>query len=86
MKTIHYLFIFSVFIITGSLFYACTKEQDNSLNATGEFEFAISASALKDENSSKGAAAYNLADADKIILTIQNNDGTPTKYTSCASL
>ena len=30
----------------------------------------------------KGASGYTLVDAKKIVLTIQNDDGTPTKYTS----
>jgi len=69
-------------LLLGSLLLTC-KKQDNEPAATdNEVAFSIDVISLKSDIGTKGAAAYNLADAVKIILTIQNIDGSDTKYTS----
>jgi uncharacterized protein (TIGR02145 family) len=47
-----------------------------------EVSFAINISKSKNVSALKSALDYNLSDAKKIILTIQNSDGTATTYTS----
>jgi len=82
MKKSKALFIAMSVLLLGSLLLTC-KKQDNEPAATdNEVAFSIDVISLKSDNGTKGAAAYNLADADKIILTIQNIDGSDTKYTS----
>ncbi|HUX96894.1 MAG TPA: FISUMP domain-containing protein [Bacteroidales bacterium] len=84
MKKSKALLIVMSILLLGSLLLTC-KKQDNEPAATdNEVAFSIDVISLKSDNGTKGAAAYNLADADKIILTIQNIDGSDTKYTSSA--
>jgi len=68
-------------ILMGSLLLTCQKESDTPLATDNEVAFAINISNLKSATQLKSSMDYNLADADKIILTIQNSDGSPTKYT-----
>jgi len=82
MKKSKALLIVMSILLLGSLLLTC-KKQDNEPAATdNEVAFSIDVINTKSDNSGKGATAYNLADAVKIILTIQNNDGSATKYTS----
>jgi len=82
MKKSKALFMAMFVLFLGSLLLTC-KKQDNEPAATdNEVAFSIDVINTKSDNSGKGATAYNLADAVKIILTIQNIDGSDTKYTS----
>jgi len=82
MKKSKALFMAMSVLLLGSLLLTC-KKQDNEPAATdNEVAFSIDVISLKSDIGTKGAAAYNLADAVKIILTIQNIDGSATKYTS----
>jgi len=82
MKKSKALLIVMSILLLGSLLLTCKKQDNEPVATDNEVTFSIDVISVKSENSSKGAAAYNLADADKIIFTIQNNDGSATKYTS----
>gem|GEM_PF-2116366 len=69
-------------ILTVSLLITCQKEGDETIATDNEVAFAINISHSKSASMLKSAMAYNLSDVEKIILTIQNSDGSPTKYTS----
>jgi uncharacterized protein (TIGR02145 family) len=67
-------------IITGLVlaigsFLSCQKENNEPRATESEVTFAINSSNLKN------SSVYNLSNADKIIITIQQSDGSPTKYT-----
>jgi len=63
------------------LVISCQKDSNEPIASDYEVAFAINTSNLKSFYLLKNAMDYNLVDADKIILTIQNSDGSATKYT-----
>ncbi len=64
-------------LISISVFwYACQKESDNFENVEVSFN-VIS----KSTSNLKSTQAYDLIDADRIIITVQESDGSPTDYT-----
>jgi hypothetical protein len=63
------------FAIISSFFLSCQKNNSVEIVTDSEVAFAISNSPLKN------STGCDMSDADKIILTIQFSDGTPTKYT-----
>jgi hypothetical protein len=79
LKTI---FIAMAIILMGSLLLTCQKEGDDPIVTNNEVAFIINISNLNSASQLKSTMDYNLSDADKIILTIQNSDGSPTKYAS----
>lgn len=68
-------------IMFASLMLMCNKEGEAPA-LESEVAFAINVSNLKSISLVKGAADYSMVNAEKIILTIQYSDGSPTKYTS----
>jgi hypothetical protein len=80
MKKTIYLNVM-VLICISATFWTCKKEKDpGKLNQ--EVTFVINISNSKSASALKSALAYSLSDAKKIVLTIQNADGTSTSYTS----
>jgi len=79
MKSIYFSAIAVIFM--SAFLVMCKKEKD-----AGKIEqsvsFAINLSNSKNVSALKSALAYHLSDAKKIVLSIQNNDGTATSYTS----
>ncbi|MBN1184798.1 MAG: fibrobacter succinogenes major paralogous domain-containing protein [Bacteroidales bacterium] len=86
MKTrLVYMFNIILVIFTITIgFNSCEKEEKTELPSSGyEVTFAIDVQNLKSTFTVKNALdCYNLDEADKVILTIQNSDGSSTKYTS----
>ena len=80
MKKITYS-ILSGLIFSLALLPTCSKENE-AANQEHQISFAISMPDTKNGSGIKGATVYSLGDARKIELTIQNADGTPTKYSS----
>jgi uncharacterized protein (TIGR02145 family) len=80
MKKLTFSFSIVLILITTFLF-RCNKEKDIVIQEQEVF-FAIGAPDTKNGLEAKGSSDYNLTDARKIVLTIQNAEGTPTKYTS----
>lgn len=74
------LFVMAAILFVG-LVISCQKEGNEPIASDNEVAFAINISNLKSSSMLKNAIDYNLADADKIVLTIQNSDGSATKYT-----
>jgi uncharacterized protein (TIGR02145 family) len=68
-------------IFMSAFFCRCNKDKD-IINQEQEVFFAIGLPEAKNGLDTKGGSGYNLTDARKIVLTIQNADGTPTEYTS----
>ncbi len=61
---------------------SCEKENEELTESNSELEFAISISNLESTSDLKSSMdSYTLDEADKVLLTIQNSDGSPTKYT-----
>lgn len=66
-----------------SLLLSCKKDNENvPVSKDNEAVFAINISNLKSSSMLKNAMTYSLDDAKKAIFTIQNIDGSSTKYTS----
>jgi hypothetical protein len=82
MKTLKAVFMAMVLVLMSSLLLTCKKENVKSVATDQEVAFAINISNLINASMLKSTMGYNLADADKIILTIQFCDGGPTKYTN----
>jgi uncharacterized protein (TIGR02145 family) len=80
MKKSIYLNVMTLIFISAFLL-TCKKDKDPVV-LEQEVSFAIDNSNFSNVSSLKSAMAYNLSDAKKIVLTIQNVDGTPTNYTS----
>ncbi|NOU16999.1 MAG: LamG domain-containing protein [Bacteroidales bacterium] len=80
-KSTTFFMLFSV-ILTGSLLVTCQKDGNEPITTESEVAFAINISYSQNASTMKRAMAYDLLDADRIILTIQNSDGSATKYTS----
>jgi uncharacterized protein (TIGR02145 family) len=80
MKKLTFPLLSFLILITAFLF-RCAKEKE-ALIQEQEFFFALTTPDAKIGSDAKGLSGYNLTDARKIVLTIQNAEGTPTKYTS----
>ncbi len=82
MKKSKSLLIAMAVILTSSLFITCQKESNEPNANESEVAFTVNISHPKSASLMNRAMVYDLVDADRIILTIQNSDGSPTKYTS----
>jgi uncharacterized protein (TIGR02145 family) len=82
MRTLKNVFAFLSSVIMGSLLITCNKEDDKTVATDNEVTFSINISNLESASVLKSAMDYDLASADKIVLTIQHSDGSPTKFTS----
>ncbi len=82
MKNSKSVLLVLTLILLGSLFITCQKESNAPIATDSEVAFAINISHTKSASTLKRAMAYDLINADRIILTIQSCDGSPTKYTS----
>jgi uncharacterized protein (TIGR02145 family) len=80
MKNLIYFNVTALIVISAFLF-TCKKEKE-PVKLEQEVSFAIDISNAKNVSALKSALAYSLSNAKKIVLTIQNADGTPTNYTS----
>jgi uncharacterized protein (TIGR02145 family) len=80
MKKLIYSSAITLIFISAFLF-RCSKEKDTG-NQEQQISFAISVPETKNGSETKGAAGYSLSDAKKIVLTIQNADGSSTRYSS----
>jgi len=80
MKKLTYLFPIALIFISAFLL-TCKKEKDTG-NQQQDVSFSIGTSNTKSGSALKSAFAYSLSDAKKIVLTIQNANGTPTNYVS----
>ncbi len=58
------------------IWFACQKESE--IIGKGEVSFNISSQSVSELKSTQ---SYDLNNADKVILTVQENDGSPTDYT-----
>ncbi|HEY4789035.1 MAG TPA: fibrobacter succinogenes major paralogous domain-containing protein [Bacteroidales bacterium] len=81
MKKTKSLFIAMAVILTSGLLLSCQKNDRETTVMDNEVAFAINVSNLKSISQLKSIMDYSMADAAKIILTIRNIDGSPTKYT-----
>lgn len=82
MRKLRTVLIIVALILTGSLLMTCQKESNEPVATDSDVAFAVSISQVTKASMLKSAMAYSLADADKIVLTIQLSDGSATKYTS----
>ena len=80
MKKLIYCSSISLILISAFLF-RCSKEKETG-NKEQEISFSISVPDSKNGSETKGTAGYSLSDAKKIVLTIQNSDGSSTRYSS----
>lgn len=82
MKNSKTVILLLAVILTSSLFITCQKEGNDPNTVDGEIAFAVNISHSQSASPIKRTMAYDLVDADRIILTIKSCDGSPTKYTS----
>ncbi|HEX2934248.1 MAG TPA: fibrobacter succinogenes major paralogous domain-containing protein [Bacteroidales bacterium] len=80
MKNLKHLLILAGLTLASTvLFTTCTKDKDTEATDQ-EVSFAVKLSTSKSSSLLKSVSARTLNDVKKIILTIQNADGTPTSY------
>lgn len=82
MKNSKTVFLLLSVILTSILFITCQKESNAPIAIDSDVTFAVNISHPISAVTMKRAVAYDLVDADRIIITIQNIDGSATKYTS----
>lgn len=64
-----------------TIWYACQKESNNIGKVEVSFNVLANSTNLKSTSGLKSIQAYDLNDADKVIITVQKDDGSPTDYT-----
>lgn len=82
MRKIKLLFPVITALLLGSILWSCSKDQETPTETQTESEFSFGISTTKSGSLLKSVSENTLADAKSIVLTIQNSDGTATKYTS----
>ena len=82
MRALKSFFVILTVVLISGLLLCCDNETNESFATDNEVAFAISISSLNSTSMLKSDVVYNLSEADKIVLTIMNSDGSATKYTS----
>ena len=82
MNNLEYKYWVIAAILFCCFLISCQKDSDENEIKENEVTFAIDVPNFKSVTNIKGIEDYSLVNADKIVLTILNTDGSSTKYTS----